>query len=163
MVHPILVGHASTELATAVGPSRELRVIAGVPVEPLRPVGNPTAQTDRSGVGSALRNDFAVDRVSRQPVLGEIGAALPTTSRSGLRSEPLRPSVPSATANETERRVNSLRPEAPLQQRSSYPVQTQNEHPAPRPPASVYAPRSAPPPSSPRSAPSAPAPAAPKR
>ena len=164
MLHPILVGHASTESVTDVGPSRELRVIAGVPVEPLRPVANPTAQTDRSVVGSALRSDFAVDRVTQQPVLGVAGAALPTTSRSDLRSSTLLgSSTPSDAADENQRRINSLGPIPLPPERSNYPALTQGEHSAPRPAAPAYAPRSAPPPSAPRPAPSAPAPAAPKR
>ncbi|HEX4576110.1 MAG TPA: FecR family protein [Edaphobacter sp.] len=165
MLHPIPVGRAPRETATAVRPSQEPRMIAGVPVGPLRPIGNPTAQKDRSVVGSALRSDFAVDRLSRQPVLGVGGVAPLTTPRSDLRSAPLRPSVPSAT-NGTERPVYSLSPTSPQQQRSNYPAQPQVEHSAPRPAAAIYAPRSAPPPSTPqppRSAPSAPAPAAPRK
>ena len=165
MLHPIPVGRASTELATGVHPSHEPRMIAGVPVEPLRPIGNPTAQKNQNIVGSALRSDFAVDHASGQPVLGVAGA-VPTTPRSGWRSVPLRPSFPAAAPNETEQPVNSLRPAPPSPVRPNYPAQTQGEHPAPRPAAPVYAPRSAPPPSAPqppRSAPSAPASAAPRK
>ena len=166
MLHPIPVGRASTQLATGIYPSHEPRIIAGISVEPLRPIGNPTAQRNQNVVGSALRSDFAIDRANRQPVLGVTGAALPTTPRPDLRSVPPRPSVPATAVNETAEPVNSLRPAPPSPGGSYYPAQTQGEHPVPRAPAPVYAPRSAPPPSAPqppRSAPRAPAPAAPKK
>jgi len=165
MLHPVAVGRASTVPSTDAHPSQEPRMIAGVLLEPLRPIGNPTPQKDRSVVGSALRSDFAVDRVSRQPLLGVGGTAPTTTPRSDLRPAPVRSSVPSAAANENERPVYLSRP-VPSPQPSNYPVQTHVEPSAPRSAPPVYAPRSAPPPSqpqAPRSAPSAPQPSAPKR
>lgn len=165
MLHPIAVGRASTVPSIDAHPSHESRIIAGVPVEPLRSIGNPAPQKDRSVVGSALRSDFAVDRVSRQPVFGAAGAAPSTTLRSDLRPAPLRSSVTSAADNGNERPAYSLPPAQPTQpQRSYYPAQPHVEPSAPRPAAPMYAPRSAPPPSqpqAPRSAPSAPTPSAP--
>ncbi|HEY6291398.1 MAG TPA: DUF6600 domain-containing protein, partial [Terriglobia bacterium] len=146
MLHPIRVGRAVPEPGHDVRLSHEPRLIAGVPVEPLRPIGNASALQDRSVVGSALRSDFAVDHISQQPVLGVTGAAQAATPRSDLRSVPPGPSTPSGAASEIERPLPSVQPP---QQRSSYPAQTQVEHSAPRPSAPAYTPRSAPPPSPP--------------
>ncbi len=165
MWHPVLVGRGAPGVGTGLRPSHEPRLIAGAPVEPLRPIGDASAPASQSVVGAALRSDFAVDRVSRQPVLGAVGAAPPATPRGDLRSAPTRPAAPSATANEAEQPARQLRPAPPPQVRSTYPAQIQGEPSAPRQAAPVYAPRSAPPsspPPTPRAAPSASAPAAPK-
>lgn len=180
MLHPIPVGRAPREPGTGLRPSREPRSIAGVSVEPMRPVGNavgnPSGPRSHSLVGAALRSDFAVDHTSRQPVLGVAGTAPAATPRGDFRSASPRP-VPSTAAREAEQPAMQMRPAPPPQQRSSYPAQGQGEHPAQRtytptyaptyaPPA--YTPRPAPPPSpppAPRTAPNtpaAPAPAAPK-
>jgi hypothetical protein len=176
MLHPIPVGRAPREPGTGLRPSHEPRLIAGVSVEPMRPagsaVGNPSGPRSHSVVGAALRSDFAVDRTSRQPVLGVAGAAPTATPRGDFRSASPRPVVPSAAVHEGEQPARQMRADPPPQQRSSYPAQGQGEHPAQRPSAPAYTspaytPRPAPPPSSPpapRTPPNTatPAPAAPK-
>jgi hypothetical protein len=188
MLHPIPVGHAPREPGTGLHPSHEPRMIAGVPAEPMRPIGNPGTSKDRGTAGAALRSDFAVDHVSRKPVLGVTGsvpaATIRSDSRSGASSGTYRP-VPPPVASGTEQPTRQMRPSPPPQssgypaQRSAYPTQTQGEHPASRPSQSVYPPqpaympRPSPPPSpppasrpmpppAPRAIPTAPASAAPK-
>jgi hypothetical protein len=180
MLHPIPVGRAPREPGTGLRPSHEPRMIAGVPAEPLRPIGNAGASKDRSAVGAALRSDFAVDHVSRQPVLGVVGAAPAATIRSDSRSGAFRSVIPPVAANGTEQPARQMRPSPPPQslgypaQRSGYLAQPQGEHPASRPSQPVYMPRSSPPPSTPpasrpmpppapRTVPSAPAAASPRR
>lgn len=166
-LHPILIGHVPSEIRPH--PSQEPKLIAGVPVEPLRPVGNASAPRNPNVVGAALRSDFAVDHVSRQPVLGVAGAASVAPSRGEFRSVRPGPVTPPTSANGAEQPARQVRPAPPLEQRSvypAYPAQTQGEHSTPRSPAPIYAPRSVPspsPPPAPRAAPAAPAQAAPKK
>jgi FecR protein len=162
MPNSIPIGHPAQEPGHGVRPSQEPRLIAGMPVEPLRPIGNASTPKNHNMVGAALRSDFAVDRTSRQPVLGMSGAASPATPRSDSWPAPPRPIAPAA-ANRTQPPPSELRPAPPPQQRSGYPTQTQGERSAPRPPAPTYRPPpSPPPPPAPRSTPSTPAPAAPR-
>jgi hypothetical protein len=162
----IPVGHAVQGPSGGVRPSQEPRFIAGMPAEPLRPIGNASAPKGPSIVGAALRSDFAVDHVSKQPVLGAASAATPRSAS----WPPQRPVAPAAAANGTEQSAREPHSAQPSQQYSGYPAQTQDEHVAPRPTAPAYAPtyvpaytpRPGPPPSSstaPRSVPPPPPPA----
>jgi len=177
ILHPIPVGHAPPESGTGLRPSHEPRMIAGVPAEPMRPIGNASASKDRGATGAALRSDFAVDRVSRQPVLGVAGSVPASTIHGDSRSRAYR-SVPSPVAGAgSEPPARQMRPPPPAQtlgnpaQRSTYPGQIQGEHPASRPSQPGYTPRSSPspPPASrpmpspaPHTAPTAPAASSPK-
>jgi hypothetical protein len=180
MLHPIPVGRAPREPGTGLHPSHEPRMIAGVPAEPIRPIANASTSKDRGVVGAALRSDFAVDHVSRQPVLGVTGSVPAATIRSDSRSGGYRPVPPPVAANGTEQPARPMHPPPPPQssgypaQRSAYPAQIQGEHPASRPSQPVFMPRSSPPPSpppasrpmpppTPHTAPTAPASASPKR
>jgi FecR protein len=163
--HPVPIGPAPGEPGTGLRPSLEPRSIAGVSVEPLRPIGNPSATKSQTAVGSALRSDFAVDHTSHQPVMGSTTSASPATSRGDYRSVSPRTETPTPAAAGADQPGRLMRPVPPPQQAPSYPAPTRGEYSAPRPSAPVYAPRPAPPPSpppTPRSAPAAPAPAAPK-
>jgi hypothetical protein len=159
----IQVGRPVQDPGREVHPSQEPRFIAGAQVEPLRPINSPSTMKNRSEVGAALRNDFAVDHASRQPVVGVVGAASSVAPRTDLRPGMPRYVTPPAAAYGTE---PQMRP-APSPPRSSYPAQTSGEHSATRAYTPAYAPRSAPPPSSPpppsRGAPAPPAPATPKK
>jgi hypothetical protein len=174
MLHPIPVGRAPREPGTGLRPSHEPRLIAGVPVEPLRPIGSASTSKSRSVTGAALRSDFAVDHTSHQPVSDVVGAAPPATTRGDFHSAPPRPVTLSAAPTGAQQTAQPMRPAPPSPQRPNYPAQGLAEHPASRPstpayaPAPAYIPRSAPPPSQPPApraaptAPSAPAPAAPR-
>jgi FecR protein len=151
MLHPIPVGHAPPEPGTGLRPSHEPRMIAGVPAEPMRPVGNVNASKDRGATGAALRSDFAVDRVSRQPVLGVAGSVPAATIHGDSRSGAYRSVPPPVAATGSEQPARQMRPPPPVQtlgnpaQRSAYPGQIQGDHPASRPSQPVYTPRSSPP------------------
>ena len=164
VLHPIPVGHAPSQPGTGLRQSQELRLIAGVPVRPLPPIGNPTTTKSRSVTGAALRNDFAVDHTSRQPVAGVASAAPSATPHGDFRAVPSTPVAPPLATIGVEQPARPMRPEPPPTQRPYYPAPAQST--TPRPPPTGYSPRSAPPPSSPpapRAAPSAPAPAAPRK
>jgi hypothetical protein len=189
MLHPIPVGRAPREAGTGLPPSHEPRMIAGVLADPFRPIGNTSASNasaskDRPVIGAALRSDFAVDHVSRQPVLGVVGSVPAATIRSDSRSGVYRSAPPPVAVNRTEQPARQMRPPPPQQQtlgypaqRSAYPAQTQGEHPASRPYQPAYTPRPSlqpsspfPPPASrpmppptPHSIPAAPGSASPKR
>jgi hypothetical protein len=151
MLHPIPVGRAPRQPDTGLHPSHEPRLIAGVPAEPIRPIGNAGASKDRGTAGAALRSDFAVDHVSRQPVLGVVGAVPAATIRSDSHSSAYRSVTPPVAANGTEQPARQMRAAPPPspQQRSVYQAQPQGEHPASRPSQPAYIPRSSPPPASP--------------
>lgn len=154
MLHPIPVGHAPRESTSGLRPSHEPRLIAGVPVQPMQRIGAASTPGSHSVVGAALRNDYAVDHISRQPVLGAVSknnAATPnaTTSRGDFHSVSPRPVAPPAAANESAPQSTQMRPAPSSPQRSSYPAHTEDEHSASRPSAPAYTPRSAPPPSAP--------------
>jgi hypothetical protein len=174
MLHPIPVGRTPREPGTGLPPSHEPRTIAGVPAEPIRPIGNAGTSKDRGAVGAALRSDFAVDHVTRQPVLGVAGSVPAATIRSDSRSGAYRPITPPVASNGTEQPARQMRPSPPPTQSLGYPAQIQGEHPASRPSQPVYMPRSSPPPSpppasrpmpppAPRTVPGATAPASPRR
>ena len=182
MLHPIPVGRAPREPGTWLPPSHEPRMIAGALADPFRPIGNASTSKDRPVVGAALRSDFAVDHVSRQPVLGVVGRVPAATIRSDSRSGVYRSAPPPVAVNGTEPPARQMRPPPPPQsmgypaQRSPYPAQTQGEHPASRSYQPAYTPRPSPPPSppspppasrpmppAPHSVPAAPASASPKR
>ncbi len=151
MGHSIPVGHVPKEPGTAVRPSQEPRMIAGVSVEPLHPIGSTSSLKNSNVVGAALRSDFAVDHASRQPVLGTPGAASVAAPRGDFRQITPRP----AAGNGAEQPALSTRQTPP--QRAPYPSHTSDgEHSASRPYTPAYAPRSSPPPA-PRSAPPPPA------
>jgi len=173
MLHPIPVGRAPREPATGLHPSHEPRMIAGVPAVPIQPIGNAATSKDRGPAGAALRSDFAVDHVSRQPILGVAGSVPAATvrndSRSAYRSVPL-PVVVYGTEQPARQMPSAL----PPQQRSVYQAQPQGEHPAVRSYQPAYTPRPSPPPSTPpasrpmppptpHTAPTASSPASPKR
>lgn len=151
MLHPIPVGHAPPEPGTGLRPSHEPRMIAGVPAEPMRPIGNVNASKDRGATGAALRSDFAVDRVSRQPVSGVAGSVTASTIHGDSRSGAYRSVPPPVAASGSEQPARQMRPPPPVQtlgnpaQRSAYPGQIQGEHPASRPSQPGYTPRSSPP------------------
>jgi hypothetical protein len=183
--HPVPIGRAPIEPGTGLRPSLEPRSIAGISVEPLRPIGNASPPKNHTVVGAALRSDFAVDHTSGQPVLGVAGTASAPRPRGDFHSVPSGPVTPPAAATGTEQSLRPLRPTPqpehqrpvypaptygaqPFEQRPGYPAQTYPAQSAPRPAAPTYVPRSAPPPSpppAPRAAPTAPAPAvaAPKK
>jgi hypothetical protein len=180
MLHPIPVGRAPPEPGTWLPPSHEPRMIAGALADPFRPIGNANTSKDRPVVGAALRSDFAVDHVSRQPVLGITGSVPAATIRSDSRSGAYRPAPPPVAANGTDQPTRQTRQPPPPQslgypaQRSAYPAQTQGEHPASRSYQPAYTPRPSPPPSpapasrpmpppTPHATPTAPASATPKR
>jgi hypothetical protein len=187
MLHPIPVGRAPREPGTGLHPSHEPRTIAGVPAKPMQPIGNASTSKDHGAVGAALQSDFAVDHVSRKPVLGVTGSAPAATTRSDSRPGAYRPVPPPVTANGTEQPARQMRPPPPPQtlgnpaqrsanpaQRSANPAQTQGEHPASRSYQPAYTPRPSPPPSpppasrpmpppAPHSVPATPASASPKR
>lgn len=54
--------------------AREPKTFAGQRIDPLRPVGNSYTPRGGSAIGSTLRRDFPVDRVSRRPVIGVVVA-----------------------------------------------------------------------------------------
>jgi hypothetical protein len=155
MLHPIPVGRAPREPGTGLPPSHEPRMIAGTLADPFRPIGNANASNDRPVVGAALRSDFAVDHVSRQPVLGVVGSVPAATIRSNSRSGVYRSAPPPVAANGTEQPARQMRPPPPTQspaypaQRSAYPAQIQAEHPASRSYQPPYTPHPSPPPSPP--------------
>lgn len=148
MLHPIPVGHPVREPGFGVRPSHEIRLIAGVPVEPLRPINNAGASKNRGTAGAALRSDFAVDHVSRQPVSGVTGAVPSATIRNDSRSGAYKSVTPPAAVNGAEQPGRQMRPAPPSSspQRSAYQSQPQGEHPASRPSQPVYTPRPSTPP-----------------
>jgi hypothetical protein len=186
MLHPIPVGHSPGEPGTVLHPAHEPRVIAGVPAEPMRPIGNVNASKDRGTAGAALRSDFAVDRITRQPVLGVAGSVPAATIHNDSRSGAFRSVPPPVAAAGSEPPARQMRPPPPPQtlgnpaqrsaypaQRSAYPGQIQGEHPASRTSQPLYTPRSSPspsappasrpmPPPAPHTAPNAPAAASPR-
>jgi hypothetical protein len=143
MLHPIPVGRAPGEPATGLRPSHEPRIIAGVPAEPIRPIGNASTSKDRT----TLRNDSAVDHVSRQPGLSGTSAAPAAAIRNDSRLA-YRPVTPPVAVNGTEQPARQMRPPPPPQN-LGYPAQMQGEHPASRAYQPAYAPRPSPPPSPP--------------
>ena len=84
-------------------------MIAGVPVGPFAANRqfNCTSK-DRTAVGAALRSDFAVDHVSRQPVSGAVSSIPAATIRSDSRSGGIPAGAPACrdqwnrTASETD-------------------------------------------------------------
>lgn len=159
--HPIPVGRAPREPGIGLRPSHEPRMIAGVLADPFRPIGNATTSKDRPVVGAALRSDFAVDHVSRQPVLGVVGAVPPSTVRSDSRLGTYRPAPQPVAVDGSEPSARPARPSPPPPQNLGYPSQMQGEHSASRASQPVYTPRSSPPPGPPPAPPaSRPAPAA---
>jgi hypothetical protein len=165
MLHPIPVGRAPSEPATGLHPSHEPRMIAGVPAEPIRPVGNASTSKDRT----TLRNGLAVDHVSRQPGSGVTAPVPAAAIRNDSRSA-YRPVTPPVAVNGTEPPARQMRPPP---QSLGYPAQMQGEHPASRAYQPAYTPRPssppAPPPASrpmpppaPHTTPTAPAAASPK-
>jgi hypothetical protein len=173
MLHPIPVGRAPREPATALHPSHEPRMIAGVLAGPMRPISNADTPKDRGAAGAALRSDFAVDRVNRQPVLGVTGSVPAATVRSDARSGAYRSAPPPVAVNGAEQPAGQMRP-SPTPQRSGYPAAVQGEHSASRAYQPVYTSHPSPPPSPPPAsrpmppptppmAPTAPVSASPKR
>ncbi len=146
MLHPIPVGRPPREPANGLHPSHEPRMIAGVPVEPIRPVGN--ASKDRGPSTLVLRNDLAIEHVSRQPTSGAAGSVPAATVRSDSRSM-YRPAPPPVVVNGTEPPARQMRPPSPPPQNSGFPAQVPGEHPASRAYQPAYTPRPSPPPSSP--------------
>lgn len=170
MLRPIPVGHVPREPGTEIHHSHEPRFIAGVPVEPMRPIGNASSAGSHSIAGAAPRSGYAVDPNSRRPAPGAVGAPPAAASRGDFRAVPPRPVSPPAATSGVGQPARPTGP-APPQQRPAYsgqpPGPPQGEHSASRPSVpSVYAPRSAPPPSpppAPRTAPIPPsAPSAPR-
>jgi hypothetical protein len=172
MLHPIPVGRAPRDPATGLHPSHEPRMIAGVPAEPIRPIGNASTSKDRGPATLVLRNDSAIDHVSRQPRSGATSAVPAATIRNDSRS-PYRPVTPPVAVNGTEQPARQMRPPPPPQN-LGYPAQIQGEHPASRAYQPAYTPRPSPPPSpppasrpmpppTPHTVPTAPAAASPKR
>jgi hypothetical protein len=166
MLHPIPVGRAPSEPATGLHPSHEPRMIAGVPAEPIRPIGNASTSKDRT----TLRNGLAVDHVSRQPGSGVTAPVPAATIRNDSRSA-YRPVTPPVAVNGTEPPARQMRPPPP--QSLGYPAQMQGEHPASRSYQPAYTPRPSPPPApplasrpmpppAPHTTPTAPAAASPK-
>jgi hypothetical protein len=149
MLHPIPVGRAPREPGTGLHPSHEPRMIAGVPAKPMQPIGNASTSKDRGAVGAALQSDFAVDHVSRQPVLGLTGAVPAAAIRSDSRSGVYRPAPPPVTANGTEQPARQMRPLPAPPPNSGYPAQVQGQHPALRPYQPAYTPPPSPAPSPP--------------
>jgi hypothetical protein len=172
MLHPIPVGRAPRDPATGLHPSHEPRIIAGVPAEPIRPIGNASTSKDRGPATLVLRNDLAIDHVSRQPGSGVTGAVPAATIRNDSRSA-YRSVIPPVGAGGTEQPPRPMRP-SPPPQNPGYPSQPQGEHPASRSYQPAYTPRPSPPPSpppasrpmpppAPHSTPTAPGSASPKR
>jgi hypothetical protein len=172
MLHPIPVGRAPRDPATGLHPSHEPRIIAGVPAEPIRPIGNASTSKDRGPATLVLRNDLAIDHVSRQPGSGVTGAVPAATIRNDSRSA-YRSVTPPVGAGGTEQPPRPMRPSLPPQS-LGYPAQIQGEHPASRSYQPAYTPRPSPPPSpppasrpmpppAPHSTPTAPGSASPKR
>jgi hypothetical protein len=147
MLHPIPVGRAP-QPGTGLPPSHEPRMIAGALAEPMQPIGSAGTSKDRGAAGAALRSDFAVDHVSRKPVLGVVGAVPAATIRTNPRSEAYRPAPPPVAVNGAEQPARQMRP-LPPPQNLGYPAQMQGEHPASRAYQPAYTPRSSPPPSPP--------------
>jgi FecR protein len=151
MLHPIPVGRAP-QPGTGLPPSHEPRMIAGVLADPFRPIGNASTSKDGPVVGAALRSDFAVDHVSRKPVLGVVGAVPAATIRTNPHPGAYRPAPPPVAVNGAEQPARPMRP-LPPPQNLGYPGQMQGEHSASRAyqPAyqPAYTPRSSPPPSPP--------------
>jgi hypothetical protein len=158
---PILVGHPPREPGTGMRPSHEPRMIAGVPVEPRRPVGGPMKHPD--GAGPTVGSDRGVDRGTRQPAGAVPATALHNDSRPGT----FRQAPPPAVVNGSEpagRPGRSAPP--PPGSRPVGPIPAQGERYVPRPSSPPAAPRSAPPastPVAPRVPASTPVPAAPRR
>lgn len=174
MLRPVFVGRAVSEPPRGERPAHETRLIAGVPVEPMRPVAGASLPKNHNGVGSALRSDPAADHANEQPVSGTAETSpVAVTPHGEFRPAPPKPTGNSAAGNGTEQPAPSMRSAPP--ERPAYPAQIpQGEHPASRPYAPAYTPhpsapsspppasRPAPPPSPPSSRP-APTTSAPKR
>jgi hypothetical protein len=167
LLHPIPVGRPPHVPGAGVH-SQEPRLIAGVPVEPLRPIGNASTLRGHGVVGAALRSDFPVDHTSRQPVLGVVRGTAIAAPRSDVRPGEFRSAVPPAAANgavQTTRPVR-LPPPPPSQRSGSSGQVVQSEHPIPHYPVPASTPHPAPshpPPPASHPTPGAPAPAAPKK
>jgi hypothetical protein len=145
MLHPIPVGLAPREPGTWSHPSREPRVIAGVPAQPMRPIGNAGQSKDRTTVGSAPPSGFTIDRVGRQHVSGAAPSMPAATIRSDSRPA-YRAAAPPAAGNGTAPSTRQM-PPSPPPQNLGYPAQVQGEHPASRAYQPAYTPRATPPPS----------------
>jgi hypothetical protein len=169
MLHPVLVGRAVPEPPKGERPSHETRLIAGVPVEPMRPIGNASAPKNRNVVGSASHSDFTADHTNQQPASRTAEAPI-ATPRGDLKPAP--PTADSPAGNGTDQPARSMRSSPP--ERPAYPAQIpQGDRPASRPYTPAYTPHAAPPPSPPPASPapppssrpasSAPASAAPKK
>jgi hypothetical protein len=172
MLHPVLVGRAVPEPPRGERPAHETHLIAGVPVEPMRPIGNASAPKNRNVVGSASHSDFTADHTNQQPASRTAEAPI-ATPRSDFRPAPSSPTADSPAGNGTEPPARSARSSS--SERPAYPAQIpQADRSAPRPYSPAYTPHSAapsspppasrpsPPPSS-RPASSAPASAVPKK
>ncbi len=156
VLHIISVGHPPHPLGTAPRPSQEPRMIAGVPAQPLPPIGNETTSKSRNVTGAALRNDFAIDRYSWQPVSGTGSSTSTPAPRAEFRSLP-QPTVSAPASTTGVAQPLPVRSEPPASQRPSYQTPSPSTYSAPRPPP-AYTPRPAPPPSpppAPRAAPAA--------
>jgi hypothetical protein len=174
MLHPIPVGRAPREPATGLQSSHEPRMIAGVPAEPIRPIGDTGTSKDRGPSTVVLRNDLAIEHVSRQPGLGVTGAVPAATIRNDLRPAYRSVTPPVAASGTRQPAAGQMRPPPPSPQNLGYPAQMQVEHSASRSSQPVYAPRPSPPPSpppasrpmpppAPHTTPNAPASVSPKR
>ncbi len=148
MLHPIPVGLPPREPGTGLHHSHEPRIIAGVPVEPIQPIGNASTGKDRGPATFVLRNDSAIDHVSRQPGSGVTGAVPAATIRNDSRPA-YRSVTPPVVVNGTEPPARQMRPPPPPPQNSGFPAQVPGEHPASRAYQPAYTPRPSPPPPSP--------------
>jgi len=156
MFHPIPVGRPPREPANGLHPSHEPRMIAGVPVEPIRPVGNASTSKDRGPSSLVLRNDLGIEHVSRQPISGAAGSVPAATVRSDSRPTTYRPAPPPAASTGAEQPGRQMRPSPPPPQNSGFPAQSsghpaqiQGQQPALRPYQPPYTPRPSPSPSPP--------------
>jgi hypothetical protein len=139
LLHPIPVGSPVRVPGDGLHTSHGTRMIAGVPVDPLRPIGNSTATKGHPPIGSALRSNSTVDYITRQPVSGATAAAPQTDSRSGA----YRPAPPPAVIYGTGQPGGQMRPPPP-QQRPGYADSMQGVHPDSRSSQPAYVSRPSP-------------------
>jgi FecR protein len=135
---PVLVGQAVLARDSSVRNLQSSRLIAGVSVQPLRPMANGLTSKAGNLSGAALRSDFAVDRTSGQPVSGVTAA--------GYRSDSLPTALkPVSPAVSIEGAEPSGKPIG-VTQRPVYPSSVQSGRSVPRTSTPSYTPRPAPPP-----------------
>jgi hypothetical protein len=140
LLHPIPVGSPVRVPGDGLHTSHETRMIAGVPVDPLRPIGNSSATKGHPPIGSALRSNSGVDHINRQAVPGAIAVTPQTDSRAGG----YRPVAPPAVVYGAEQQGRQMRPPPP-QQRPGYADPTQGVHSDSRSSQPAYVSRPSPP------------------